>query len=320
MTLRMKRVQNKQLLAFLSICLGLAMSQWCDAGTVTYVYTDTQGTPIAEANSARTITATYDYKPFGSEVNNSPPDGVGFTGQISDPSSGLVYMQARYYDPDTGRFLSTDPDAARVGDFSNFNRFGYAELNPVRYTDPNGMEASDEHDTGQRDENRQKTEADPRNAKTQVPVNVTAFVSAHIDEATEASKKYGTSMIIILTLGGVESGWGNHPFALNGYNFFGLQIKRANANVPFTRDVMVAKKDPTVGLLKFHNFNESVDALLAKRPLLAGQTDPEKAAHILQDNYHFGIKDGQKVPTYVPSFVKTYHTVERAVRQIQGGK
>jgi uncharacterized protein RhaS with RHS repeats len=45
-------------------------------------------------------------------------------------------MQQRYYDSESGRFLSTDPVQADGG---NFNRYEYAKDNPYRYTDPFGM-------------------------------------------------------------------------------------------------------------------------------------------------------------------------------------
>lgn len=83
-------------------------SHLAHAGTVTYVYTDPQGTPLAEANASGTITATFDYKPYGSPVTSlgTPGAGPGYTGHVNDPDTGFVYMQARYYDPAAGRFLS----------------------------------------------------------------------------------------------------------------------------------------------------------------------------------------------------------------------
>jgi len=59
------------------------------------------------------------------------------TGQKSD-GTGLLYYNARYYDPQLGTFLSPDtlvPDGGRVVDF---NRFLYARGNPLKYADPNG--------------------------------------------------------------------------------------------------------------------------------------------------------------------------------------
>jgi uncharacterized protein RhaS with RHS repeats len=74
------------------------------AGTVTYVYTDAQGTPLAEADASGNITATFDYAPYGSQALGTPPSGPGYTGHANDPDTGLVYMQARYYDPAVGSF------------------------------------------------------------------------------------------------------------------------------------------------------------------------------------------------------------------------
>ena len=60
-----------------------------------------------------------------------------FTGQKSD-ASGLLYYNARYYDPALGTFISPDaivPDPVLVIDY---NRFLYARGNPFKYADPDG--------------------------------------------------------------------------------------------------------------------------------------------------------------------------------------
>jgi len=113
------------------------------AGTVTYVYTDPQGTPLAEANASGTITATFDYAPYGSIALGTAPNGPGYTGHVNDPDTGLVYMQARYYDPSVGRFLSTDPTTPTAGDAFNFSRYAYANNNPVMHIDPDGRQSTD---------------------------------------------------------------------------------------------------------------------------------------------------------------------------------
>lgn len=108
------------------------------ANKVTYVYTDPQGTPLAEADASGNITATFDYASYGSQALGSPPDEPGYTGHVNDPDTGLVYMQARYYDPAVGRFLSTDPVTPAAGNLFDFNRYDYANNNPVNNADPNG--------------------------------------------------------------------------------------------------------------------------------------------------------------------------------------
>jgi RHS repeat-associated protein len=57
-------------------------------------------------------------------------------GQYADQESGLVYNGWRYYDPSTGRFVSSDPIGLAGGSLST-----YAAVNnqPTRYTDPDGL-------------------------------------------------------------------------------------------------------------------------------------------------------------------------------------
>jgi RHS repeat-associated protein len=60
-------------------------------------------------------------------------------------ASGLTYMQARYYDPVIGRFLSIDP-VGFVESGNNpamFNRYGYGFNDPVNKIDPDGKQALD---------------------------------------------------------------------------------------------------------------------------------------------------------------------------------
>ena len=107
-------------------------------GTVTYIYTDPQGTPLAEADAQGHITQQFDYRPYGTLALGTAPNGPGYTGHVNDPDTGLVYMQARYYDPENGRFLSVDPITPEPGNLFNFNRFDYANNNPAANIDSSG--------------------------------------------------------------------------------------------------------------------------------------------------------------------------------------
>ena len=64
-----------------------------------------------------------------------------YRGYYFDTESGLYYLQSRYYDPVTGRFVSADAiiDTTNV---LGFNLFSYCMNNPVIYVDPTGYVAN----------------------------------------------------------------------------------------------------------------------------------------------------------------------------------
>lgn len=133
-----------QKLALLLCMIGLVANSTAVAqqhGTVTYIYTDPQATPLAEADASGNITATFDYTPYGTTAMGTAPSNPGYTGHVHDSDTAFVYMQARYYDPEARRFLSTDPKVLKPTDLANFDRYGYANGNPIRYIDPDGLYA-----------------------------------------------------------------------------------------------------------------------------------------------------------------------------------
>lgn len=117
------------------LMLGITHAQ---TNKVTYVYTDFQGTPLAEADANGNIIATFDYRPYGSQTLGSPLTGPGYTGHMNDSNTGLIYMQARYYDADVARFLSIDPATPVAGNAFKLNRYTYANNNPMVNIDPDG--------------------------------------------------------------------------------------------------------------------------------------------------------------------------------------
>ena len=106
---------------------------------VSYSHTDALGSPVARTNGAGQIIGTRTrYEPYGATAAGDVPQGVGFTGHVNDADTGLVYMQQRYYDPMSGRFLSVDPLVTDAKTGGHFNRYVYADSNPYKYTDPDG--------------------------------------------------------------------------------------------------------------------------------------------------------------------------------------
>jgi len=113
------------------------------SANITYVYNDHLGSPVATKTGSAAIIRER-YTPFGITTNNPADldDQAGFTGHIKDKATGLNYMQARYYDPVIGRFLSIDPVTFMdTGNPSMFNRYSYANNDPVNMIDLDGREA-----------------------------------------------------------------------------------------------------------------------------------------------------------------------------------
>ncbi len=77
---------------------------------------------------------------------------------------GFMYYDARYYDPDLGRFLQPDPM------LDGMNRYTYCGNNPIRYSDPTGFDAedaatSDELAEAWEEANKDKTKKDNEKKK-----------------------------------------------------------------------------------------------------------------------------------------------------------
>ncbi|MBX5230566.1 RHS repeat-associated core domain-containing protein, partial [Rhizobium sp. NLR9b] len=77
------------------------------------------------------------YAAYGEATNTSFQTKKSYIGERFDPETGLMYLNARYYDPAFGRFISPDdwdPTKEGVGT----NRYSYSENDPVNKSDPNG--------------------------------------------------------------------------------------------------------------------------------------------------------------------------------------
>jgi len=109
--------------------------------STSYLHSNHLGSPVAGTNVSGLIDWKEQYTPYGEKriANAANNDHGSFTGHIDDSATGLTYMQARYYDPVIGRFLSNDP--VTFLDIQNpiyFNRYSYSGNDPVNNTDPTG--------------------------------------------------------------------------------------------------------------------------------------------------------------------------------------
>lgn len=122
------------------LLVGMTLVPTGRAQTVTYIHTDALGSVVAESDANGNVTKRYDYEPYGAVVSGQVTDGPGYTGHVSDATTGLSYMQQRYMDPQLGVFLSVDPVTPHYNPGSSFNRYRYAANNPYRFNDPDGRQ------------------------------------------------------------------------------------------------------------------------------------------------------------------------------------
>jgi RHS repeat-associated protein len=95
---------------------------------------------VVTSNDNQWVASRTRYEPYGNTAAGTVPAELGFTGQVNDTSTGLVYMQQRYYDPVAARFLSIDPVASDTNTGDRFNVYEYAKNSPYGYVDPDGRE------------------------------------------------------------------------------------------------------------------------------------------------------------------------------------
>lgn len=109
---------------------------------VTYLHNDPVGSASSGTNASGGKVWTERYTPFGEAMlkPTANDDLGGYTGHIRDDATGLNYMQARYQDPVSGRFLSIDPVTfLDTGNPNFFNRYAYTVNDPINMIDPDGM-------------------------------------------------------------------------------------------------------------------------------------------------------------------------------------
>lgn len=111
-----------------------------------YIDVDHLNTPRAVTNSTGAAVWTWDnVDPYGANVPNENPGGLGafafnlrFPGQYFDKETSTHYNYFRDYDPAVGRYVESD----LIGLDGGINGYVYALSNPLRYTDPLGLEVT----------------------------------------------------------------------------------------------------------------------------------------------------------------------------------
>ncbi|WP_418115080.1 RHS repeat-associated core domain-containing protein [[Actinomadura] parvosata] len=108
---------------------------------VTFLVNDHHGTAELAIDAADGSVSRRRYTPFGQvrAAKGEWPAGneKGFVGGVVDATTDLTTLGARGYDPNTGRFISVDPEI-EMGRSQQMNGYNYADNNPTTLSDPDG--------------------------------------------------------------------------------------------------------------------------------------------------------------------------------------
>lgn len=127
---------------------GKVMSVSCN-GTMYYYIKDLQGDITEIVDKDGKAVAEYAYDAWGNMLteNNGTLtveklNPFRYRGYVYDEETGLYYLQSRYYDPLTGRFLNADVYAdTQSGTPLSTNMFAYCENNAINKSDDEGNDA-----------------------------------------------------------------------------------------------------------------------------------------------------------------------------------
>ncbi|WP_133306142.1 DNRLRE domain-containing protein [Microbispora triticiradicis] len=110
-------------------------------GAVTWLVADPHGSSQLAIDDATGNVSRQRYLPFGAHRGGRDDISVtdrGFLGKTEDSSTDLVLLDARFYDPSIGKFLSPDP-ILELSEPQLANPYGYAGNNPETFADPTGL-------------------------------------------------------------------------------------------------------------------------------------------------------------------------------------
>ncbi len=108
-----------------------------------YYVTDPHGNVVQLTDETGNVIKTYEYDSFGNEIKPDSKDDNPFRycGEYYDKETEEIYLRARYYQPEMGRFLTRDTYTGEEDEPLSLHLYTYCENDGVNSVDPSGHKA-----------------------------------------------------------------------------------------------------------------------------------------------------------------------------------
>jgi RHS repeat-associated protein len=188
-----------------------------------FVHVDHLNTPrLAADDQQRTVWRWDQAEPFGSNPPDENPSGLGalefplrLLGQYFDRETGLHYNYFRDYDPQTGRYVESDP----IGLAGGLNTYSYVGGNPISYIDPDGLQQMSGNNRERGERPGRERPGDPRNmgqfGSPTSPLERQFCYQMCVDRKSDKLRRTALFCSVLPVVGGVAGALGG-PVGIGG--------------------------------------------------------------------------------------------------------
>ncbi|WP_017417220.1 RHS repeat-associated core domain-containing protein [Clostridium tunisiense] len=262
-----------------------------------YLY-DGRGSVANTTNSLGQVRDKYRYDPYG-EVKHGGFWGsngthyenfYGYNGEDYNRLSGLEYLRARYYEPESGRFLTRDSYLGDVMQPLTLNRYAYALNNPMMYTDPSG------HWPGWLD----KAASSAKNFVSNAVDTVSNYVSKAVSYVEDV----------------VSTGWG---YVKKAYNYVADNVKSWVNSTKEKAKSFVTEAEQKISSAKENIKNTANKIVQLAKPVISTMSHPNEVVRLAMDTIKKGCEGDQYVASQAYKYSDNIIKVATGVAAVVAG-
>jgi len=112
---------------------GMRIAKINPDATVHYFLGDHFGSTLQVRKADRSLVFSAEYDPFGRPYSVTGTEAYQFSGERTDDPTGLTYFRDRQYDPNLGRFVSSDRTLGAPMSPQTTNQYSYVTNNPLTF-------------------------------------------------------------------------------------------------------------------------------------------------------------------------------------------